>query len=503
MLVQIAKEPIKTKDAALTCDISFAGTYFVHVPKSHGIHYSKKITEQQKQILWQMLDKIMPMLFGDLAVFLDRYGLIVRTNAVLAEETILFQELHDLFHKASKVLQTADKRTVYSCIYREADLFEQAIRNQYDLDDTEIITDQAKIAAKIQESMGLTIRLYEDKQLSLFALYGLKGQIENALSRRVWLKSGGYLIIDPTEALTVIDVNTGKAPGKKKEREAFYFQTNKEAAIETARQLRVRNISGMILIDFINMESKADQETLLTLFKEQLRKDPIQTVFVRSDKAWSYRDYPQENSGLSGRKTWAQQKGNSIMKLLSLKKVHDGRYLKNYELTYENKAGRNKVYEIVSRKELHDTADLGRSTSGVSIIAFQGDKLLLLKEFRMGINKSVYNLCAGMLNEGESMEDCIRRELYEETGLSVKKIVQILPPSYSAVAISDVKTNIAIVEAEGAITGGHTSANEQIQAAFYTKTQLREMLQTEEFSSRSQLAAYFFVNNVNFKGKLQ
>ena len=134
------------------------------------------------------------------------------------------------------------------------------------------------------------------------------------------------------------------------------------------------------------------------------------------------------------------------MKLLSLKKVHDGRYLKNYELTYENKAGRNKVYEIVSRKELHDTADLGRSTSGVSIIAFQGDKLLLLKEFRMGINKSVYNLCAGMLNEGESMEDCIRRELYEETGLSVKKIVQILPPSYSAVAISDVKTNIAIVD---------------------------------------------------------
>lgn len=191
------------------------------------------------------------------------------------------------------------------------------------------------------------------------------------------------------------------------------------------------------------------------------------------------------------------------MKLLSLKKVRDGRYLKNYELTYENKAGRNKVYEIVSRKELHDTADLGRSTSGVSIIAFQGDKMLLLKEFRMGINKSVYNLCAGMLNEGESMEDCIRRELYEETGLSVKKIVQILPPSYSAVAISDVKTNIAIVEAEGAITGGHTSANEQIQAAFYTKTQLREMLQTEEFSSRSQLAAYFFVNNVNFKGKLQ
>ena len=116
--------------------------------------------------------------------------------------------------------------------------------------------------------------------VSVSALYGLKHELDRALNRKVWLPSGGYLVIEPTEALTVIDVNTGKAPGKKKEREAFYFQTNKEAAIEAARQLRVRNISGMILIDFINMESKADQETLLTLLKEQLRKDPIQTVFV-------------------------------------------------------------------------------------------------------------------------------------------------------------------------------------------------------------------------------
>ena len=182
------------------------------------------------------------------------------------------------------------------------------------------------------------------------------------------------------------------------------------------------------------------------------------------------------------------------MQFIKLEKVKDGKYLKNYELTYLNKAGKEKKYEIVSRRELKSVEDIGQKASGLSIAAVNGDRLLLLREFRMGINKSVYNLCAGMLNEGESMEDCIRRELYEETGLSVKKIVQILPPSYSAVAISDVKTNIAIVEAEGAITGGHTSANEQIQAAFYTKTQFREMLQTEEFSSRSQLAAYFFVN---------
>lgn len=180
------------------------------------------------------------------------------------------------------------------------------------------------------------------------------------------------------------------------------------------------------------------------------------------------------------------------MKFIKLEKVKDGKYLKNYEITYLNKAGKEKKYEIVSRKELREAADIGSAASGISIVAFHDGKLLLLREFRMSVNKTIFNLCAGMIEEGETVEECISRELYEETGLSVKRIRTILPPSYAAVGISDTKTYIAIVDAEGEFSD-HTSDNEMIQAQFYTKEEVEKLLETEEFSSRSQIIAYFFV----------
>ncbi len=183
------------------------------------------------------------------------------------------------------------------------------------------------------------------------------------------------------------------------------------------------------------------------------------------------------------------------MKLIKMEKVKDGKYLKNYELTYQNKAGKEKTYEIVSRKELSGIEDIGQKVSGLSIAAINGDKLLLLREFRMGVNKIVYNLCAGMIEEEESLEQCIRRELYEETGLQVKRIIDILPASYAAVAISDTKTSIVFVEAEGEFED-HTSDNEWIEAGFYTKEEVRELLKTAEFSSRAQIIAYFFARGV-------
>ncbi len=179
------------------------------------------------------------------------------------------------------------------------------------------------------------------------------------------------------------------------------------------------------------------------------------------------------------------------MELIKFEKVKDGKYLKNYELTYLNKAGKEKTYEIVSRKELRDIADIGKMSSGISIVATCNDRMLLLHEFRMGINKRVYNLCAGMLEEGETVEDCIERELYEETGLKIKQIKKILPASYAAVAISDLKTYIAFVEVEGNIDD-HTSDNEDIRAGFYTREEVADMLATKDFSSRAQIAAYFF-----------
>lgn len=186
-----------------------------------------------------------------------------------------------------------------------------------------------------------------------------------------------------------------------------------------------------------------------------------------------------------------------MMQFVSLEKVKDGKYLKNYELTYLNKAGREKKYEIVSRKELKDVADLGAKVSGVSIVATMGERMLLLHEFRMGVNRRIYNLCAGMMEESESIEECIARELYEETGLCVKTIHKILPPSFSAVAISDTMTYIAFVEVQGDFAD-HSSDNEDIEKGFYTREEVAGMLQTEAFSSRAQLAAYCFSQGFNY-----
>lgn len=180
------------------------------------------------------------------------------------------------------------------------------------------------------------------------------------------------------------------------------------------------------------------------------------------------------------------------MKLQEINKVRDGKYLKNYELVYENREGREKRYEIVSHHEIDDLSKLGSKVSGVSIVALYRGKLLLLREFRMGVNQFIYNLCAGMKNGEETIEECIRRELYEETGLSLKKIHQILNPSFAAVSLCDVLNQIVFVEAEGEINDSHMSENEWIQAAFYTKEEAAGLLKTERFSSRAQIAAWFF-----------
>lgn len=184
----------------------------------------------------------------------------------------------------------------------------------------------------------------------------------------------------------------------------------------------------------------------------------------------------------------------TIMILKSIKKVRDGKYLKNYELEYENKSGNIKQFDIVSHSEIVDKEELGKKVSGVSIVALYEGKLLLLKEFRMGVNRYIYNLCAGMKEKEETIEDTIKRELHEETGLFVKEIVDILPPSYAAVAISDVQNQIAIVKATGSLSDLYLSDNEEIEARFYEKDEVSELLEKEKFSSRAQVIAYFYAH---------
>lgn len=181
------------------------------------------------------------------------------------------------------------------------------------------------------------------------------------------------------------------------------------------------------------------------------------------------------------------------MKLLKFEKVRNGKYLKNYELTYLNKANQEKKYEIVSRKDLNSPEEIGDISSGISIVGLCGDRLLLLNEFRMAVNRRIYNLCAGMIEEDELVEDCAKRELYEETGLELQDIITVLPVSYAAVGISDVSTNIVIARVKGQL-GNHTTVNEDIIAGLYTKEEVAKLIETEKFSSRAQFAAYMFVS---------
>lgn len=281
VLVQISKEPLKTKEASLTTDICFTGKNMILIPFSHGIHYSRKFSQEQRRYMYDVMTQVVQSLFGDVTFFLKQYGVIVRTNALYMDAEALAQELHGLFHSAGQVLSVADKRTVFSCLYTEESFFKKAVRDLPAAKDWEIITDVPEIMDELKKYDTGTLRFYEDPMLPMLRLFGIQGQIEEALQKKVWLRSGGYLVIEPTEALTVIDVNSGKmAPGRQKHDSAkLCLDTNIEAATEIARQLRLRNISGMILIDFINMKSGADEETLICHLKEELKKDPVQAVF--------------------------------------------------------------------------------------------------------------------------------------------------------------------------------------------------------------------------------
>ena len=136
--------------------------------------------------------------------------------------------------------------------------------------------------------------------------------------------------------------------------------------------------------------------------------------------------------------------------------------------------------------------ELGEKINGVSIVVFYENKLLLLKEFRMAVNRYIYNLCAGMIEQGETVQETVARELHEETGLFVEEIIDILPPSYAAVGFSDILTHIAIVKAKGELSNEFLSENEDIEARFYDVDEVRELLKTEKFSSRAQVMAYFY-----------
>ncbi len=187
------------------------------------------------------------------------------------------------------------------------------------------------------------------------------------------------------------------------------------------------------------------------------------------------------------------KKKKMIPVLQAMEKSRDTQYLKNYTLNYSNTVGEEKIYEIVSNHDYVDSREIGKRASGVAIVGYHEDKILLCKEFRMGVNDFIYNLPAGHFEEGEDPVECARRELYEETGLHITRLIDLLPPSFASPDISDSAAWLLMAEVDGKFAD-HTEANEWIQAGFYEREEVKKMIQEDRFSGRAQIAAWFFAN---------
>lgn len=302
--VQITKEPMKTKLAGVTTQLSLSGQYAVvgirQTDCSHGggsadnapdeqiksgCHTSVTVTgSDHGQGFVQVsskLSKKQQLRFRGIEALQQiavRYRLIVRTNAgELNDDTLLVEEAKQLSGLLDHIMQIADKRTCFSRLYTGRSDYIHFIENTYKTEYDEIITDLPEIHEVLLAQLSgadIPVRLYEDQMLPLYKLYAVETRIKELLDRKVWLKSGGYLVIEPTEALISIDVNSGKCERGTNKEETVY-RINLEAAEMIAVQLRARNLSGMILVDFINMKDKTHEQQLVEYMRSLLKKDSV------------------------------------------------------------------------------------------------------------------------------------------------------------------------------------------------------------------------------------
>ena len=305
LVVQVSKEAIKTKMPSVTTNLNFTGMYAVLTTENTKIGISSKLPKQLKEHFGELLrDYPHP-----------DFGLIIRTNAKNVTERALLDEIEGLRTQWETIRETAKAKTCYTCLKKAPSVYLKDLTDLPKETLAEIVTDDRTIFEELCEYYGLkkecltskgavrvpvdevvinsenglrendtlayrlTLRYYHDPLLTLASCYSIRTHLENALKERVWLKSGAYLVIQPTEALTVIDVNSGKNIAKKDIQENF-LQINLEAAEEIANQLRLRNISGIIIVDFINLTSQEAQQFLLKEFRAALKRDPVQTDVV-------------------------------------------------------------------------------------------------------------------------------------------------------------------------------------------------------------------------------
>lgn len=277
ILVQVSRDGVKTKAPVLTSNLSLTGRYCVLTAAKAGISFSGKLGAMvDREEIRRLLKPELP----------EGSGVIIRTNAAFVSPEEVAKEYRSLKAALEKLKEEGRCRTAFSCIDPALPSYVAGIRDSRADRLEQIITDDPDCYEAILKYLKTSQKedldklvFYEDKLLPLPKLYSLETSLERALSRKVWLKSGGYLVIDLTEAMTVIDVNTGKYEGKKKMAETIR-RINLEAAEEIGWQLRLRNLSGIIMVDFIDMEREEDKQELLSCLERAVSGDPVKTVVV-------------------------------------------------------------------------------------------------------------------------------------------------------------------------------------------------------------------------------
>ena len=271
ILCQVTKNPIAHKGARLTQEISLPGRFVVLIPNSQTYGISKRLPDDVRKRLRGVLDRVKP----------EEHGLIVRTAAESATEEELTADMTILLNEWEQIERKAAKAQRPTLLYREPELAVRVIREEFNADYRGVIIDDERLhhdvhsyVAAFNPDLADRIEYYSPKTegLSLFERHHVHEQVHKALDRKVWLPSGGSLIIESTEALTVIDVNTGKNVGKSNLEETV-FHNNMEAAVEVAKQLRLRDIGGIIVIDFIDMEIRENRGKVVDALRDALARD--------------------------------------------------------------------------------------------------------------------------------------------------------------------------------------------------------------------------------------
>lgn len=273
LIVQIIKEATGTKGAKVTCQISLAGHYGVYLPLEHDLGVSRRIKDGAER---ERLTEIAK------TVLSNHEGVIIRTQANGVEAKELALDLHIMRTRWQNALVQGQKLSPPVLLYEDFDLITKLARDLISNEVDELIVDHLEIAyllrtllQQYRPELMQKIKLYQRKE-GIFSYYKIEEEINKALQRKVWLKNGGYLIIDQTEALTVIDVNTGKYTGTD-DLERTVLKTNKEACYEIARQLRLRDLAGMIIIDFINIDKEESRQDIKETLERAILKDRIRT----------------------------------------------------------------------------------------------------------------------------------------------------------------------------------------------------------------------------------